>query len=222
MNTTPTPATQNPTFSRRLACRRLHRSLQHAPAPPFTRPATTRRHRPTRPARQSPPSRETGPLWRTHQRVPKCRLTSHDTVFGTHSVLAPASARLVREPCRQCVGLSLILARGTAARVLAAPPGMIFLAVGGWIARHRVTSTRRQHIPAGRTIPPVYGQYASGGEFNRSGIGAEAQTVPDAASPRRTQGAPVSVGYGPKGQRAERSPPLEPVYKVSCSCRASS
>ena len=28
-----------------------------APAPPFTRPATTRRHRPTRPARQSPPSR---------------------------------------------------------------------------------------------------------------------------------------------------------------------
>ena len=33
------------------ARRRLHRSLQHAPAPPFTRPATTRRHRPTRPAR---------------------------------------------------------------------------------------------------------------------------------------------------------------------------
>ena len=24
------------------------------------------------------------PLRRTHQRVPKCRLTSHDTVFGTH------------------------------------------------------------------------------------------------------------------------------------------
>ena len=39
------------------ACRRLHRSLQHAPAPPFARSATTRRHRPTRPARQSPPSR---------------------------------------------------------------------------------------------------------------------------------------------------------------------
>ena len=35
----------------REACRRLHRSLQHAPAPPFTRPATTRRHRPPRPAR---------------------------------------------------------------------------------------------------------------------------------------------------------------------------
>ena len=68
----------------REARRRLHRSLQHAPAPPFTRPATTRRHRPARPARQSPPSRENGPLWRTHQRVPKCRLTSHDTVFGTH------------------------------------------------------------------------------------------------------------------------------------------
>ena len=33
------------------ACRRLHRSLQHAPAPPFARSATTRRHRPTRPAR---------------------------------------------------------------------------------------------------------------------------------------------------------------------------
>ena len=32
-------------------CRRLHRSLQHAPAPPFTRPATTRRHRRGRPAR---------------------------------------------------------------------------------------------------------------------------------------------------------------------------
>ena len=67
------------------ACRRLHRSLQHAPAPPFTRPATTRRHRRCRPARQTPPSRENGPLWRTHQRVPKCRLTSHDTVFGTHT-----------------------------------------------------------------------------------------------------------------------------------------
>ena len=33
------------------ARRRLHRSLQHAPAPPFARPATTRRHQPTRPAR---------------------------------------------------------------------------------------------------------------------------------------------------------------------------
>ena len=33
------------------SCRRLHRSLQHAPAPPFTRPATTRRHRRCRPAR---------------------------------------------------------------------------------------------------------------------------------------------------------------------------
>ena len=39
------------------ARRRLHRSLQHAPAPPFTRPATTRRHRPSRPARWAPPSR---------------------------------------------------------------------------------------------------------------------------------------------------------------------
>ena len=46
----------------REARRRLHRSLQHAPAPPFTRPATTRRHRPTRPARSTPPSRENGPL----------------------------------------------------------------------------------------------------------------------------------------------------------------
>ena len=45
----------------REARRRLHRSLQHAPAPPFTRPATTRR-RPTRPARSTPPSRENGPL----------------------------------------------------------------------------------------------------------------------------------------------------------------
>ena len=44
------------------ARRRLHRSLQHAPAPPFTRPATTRRHQPTRPARQTPPSPENGPL----------------------------------------------------------------------------------------------------------------------------------------------------------------
>ena len=33
------------------ARRRLHRSLQHAPAPPFAQPATTRRHRPCRPAR---------------------------------------------------------------------------------------------------------------------------------------------------------------------------
>ena len=33
------------------SCRRLHRSLQHAPAPPFARSATTRRHQPTRPAR---------------------------------------------------------------------------------------------------------------------------------------------------------------------------
>ena len=39
----PSPAQQ--------ACRRLHRSLQHAPAPPFARSATTRRHRPFRPAR---------------------------------------------------------------------------------------------------------------------------------------------------------------------------
>ena len=67
------------------SCRRLHRSLQHAPAPPCTRPATTRRHRRGRPARWTPPSRENGPLWWTHQRVPKCRLTSHDTVFGTHT-----------------------------------------------------------------------------------------------------------------------------------------
>ena len=33
------------------SCRRLHRSLQHAPAPPFARSATTRRHRRCRPAR---------------------------------------------------------------------------------------------------------------------------------------------------------------------------
>ena len=33
------------------SCRRLHRSLQHAPASPFARPATTRRHRRCRPAR---------------------------------------------------------------------------------------------------------------------------------------------------------------------------
>ena len=46
----------------REACRRLHRSLQHAPAPPFTRPAPTRRHRRCRPAKQTPPSRENGPL----------------------------------------------------------------------------------------------------------------------------------------------------------------
>ena len=85
------PSTRAPRPHRHLeptatqkARRRLHRSLQHAPAPPFTRPATTRRHRPPRPARQTPPSRENGPLRRTHQRVPKCRLTSHDTVFGTH------------------------------------------------------------------------------------------------------------------------------------------
>ena len=39
----PSPAQQS--------CRRLHRSLQHAPAPPFARSATTRRHRPFRPAR---------------------------------------------------------------------------------------------------------------------------------------------------------------------------
>ena len=36
-----------PTATRK-ARRRLHRSLQHAPALPFTRPATTRRHQPTR------------------------------------------------------------------------------------------------------------------------------------------------------------------------------
>ena len=46
----------------REARRRLHRSLQHAPAPPFTRPATTRRHRRTRPARSTPPNRESRPL----------------------------------------------------------------------------------------------------------------------------------------------------------------
>ena len=87
------PSTRAPRPHRHLeptatqkARRRLHRSLQHAPAPPFTRPATTRRHRPPRPARQTSPSRENGPLRRTHQRVPKCRLTSHDTVFGTHRV----------------------------------------------------------------------------------------------------------------------------------------
>ena len=76
---------------------RLHRSLQHAPAPPFARSATTRRHRRCRPARQTPPSRENGPLWWTHQRVPKCRLTTNDTVSGTHT----AASSLVsggREP----------------------------------------------------------------------------------------------------------------------------
>ena len=56
------------------ACRRLHRSLQHACL------NSGRQHRRGWP----PPSRENGPLWRTHQRVPKGRLTSHDTVFGTH------------------------------------------------------------------------------------------------------------------------------------------
>ena len=54
---------------------RPHRSLDQRPPG---------RHRPTRPARQTPPSRENGPLWWTHQRVPKRRLTSHDTVAGTH------------------------------------------------------------------------------------------------------------------------------------------
>ena len=39
------------------SCRRLHRSLQHAPAPPFARSATARRHRRCRPARWAPPSR---------------------------------------------------------------------------------------------------------------------------------------------------------------------
>ena len=57
--------------------------------PTVPRSATTRRH-PPRPARQTPPSRENGPLWRTHQRVPKCRLTSHDTVFGTHRKHLPS------------------------------------------------------------------------------------------------------------------------------------
>ena len=51
--------------------------------PPFTRPATTRHHRPTRPARSTSPSHSNGPLWRT---VPKCRLTSYDPVLGTHTV----------------------------------------------------------------------------------------------------------------------------------------
>ena len=70
----------------------------HPPAPPFTRPATTRRHQPTRPARQTPPSPENGPLGRTHERVPKCRLTSHDTVSGTHTlglVLHPDKTKIV-------------------------------------------------------------------------------------------------------------------------------
>ena len=34
----------------------------------------------------------TAPLWRTHQRVPKCRLTRYDTVFGTHTTRIRTSA----------------------------------------------------------------------------------------------------------------------------------
>ena len=34
-------------------------------------------------------------LWRTHQRIPKGRLTSHDRVSGTHSLYADSRTALV-------------------------------------------------------------------------------------------------------------------------------
>jgi hypothetical protein len=41
------------------------------------------------------PSHQICPMRRTHQRTPKCRLTSHDTIFGPHRLSCDADALVV-------------------------------------------------------------------------------------------------------------------------------
>ena len=73
----PTPA--------RTPRHRLHRPLQRPPAPPLAQSTTpgadqTAKRQWTTAASNHP----SDTLWRTHQRIPKSRLTSHDRVSGTH------------------------------------------------------------------------------------------------------------------------------------------
>ena len=77
----PSPAQQ--------ACSRLHRSLQHAPTPPLARPATSPTHHPRQQhdwTPVGPSTRPNDPLRWPHQRIQTGRLTSHDTILGTHRV----------------------------------------------------------------------------------------------------------------------------------------
>ena len=79
----------NNTFARpATAPTRLHRPLQHPPAPPFARPATAATHHPRQqhdwpPA--APSTRPNDPLRWPPQRIQTCGLTSHDTISGTHT-----------------------------------------------------------------------------------------------------------------------------------------
>ena len=67
---------------------RPHRSLDQRPPAPTRTPEQ---------APRPPPSREIDALQRTHQRVPTCRLTSHDRVSGTHTRRLPLDSA----PCRR-------------------------------------------------------------------------------------------------------------------------
>ena len=59
--------------------------IQPAQAPPL--PWTTTARRPDQPGAPAPtPGRQINPLRRPHQRIPKCRLNSHDRVIGTHTL----------------------------------------------------------------------------------------------------------------------------------------
>ena len=75
----PTPTQQ--------ARRRLHRALQQPPTPPLARPTTPST---TPPAERQhlnvSPSHQHDTIQRTHQRVPTCGLTSHNTISGTHTL----------------------------------------------------------------------------------------------------------------------------------------
>jgi hypothetical protein len=54
-------------------------------------PVRTPRHRLHRPLQRSPDAaagHQINPLRRTHQRIPKRSMTSHDTISGTHRIVA--------------------------------------------------------------------------------------------------------------------------------------
>ncbi len=94
----PTPRTPRPhphlePATTRTPRRRLHRPLQHPPTTPLTQPTATRPEQIAEPAREAASPREVDPMRRTHQRVSTCRLTSHDTVSGTHRRCLHASTK---------------------------------------------------------------------------------------------------------------------------------
>ena len=86
----PTPA--------RTPRQRLHRP----PAPPLARPPTPSTTPPAERQRTAASNHPSDTLRRTHQRIPKSRLTSHDRVSGNHRRLHSLCRCLSPVPRRQC------------------------------------------------------------------------------------------------------------------------